>query len=338
MQQETVGAGLPLPPLTRTRDGAMRRIGIEMEMKGPSIAVLSGLVAQHVGGRVEVISRYEHRVTGDPAGDWLVELDFAYLKARGRHARGDDEGVLAQLDDAAEELLAAGSEVLVPTEVVSPPLAMDRLGDIEALIARLRAAGARGTRDGLAFAFGLHLNPELPDTDAETVARYLKAFLCLFEWLRERSRVDLLRRLTVYIDPFPLEYVRQVIDPGYWPDTTALIDDYLQENPTRNRALDMLPVFAHIDEDRVRARVDDPRIKPRPALHYRLPNCEIDVPGWGIGPAWRDWLQVERLAADRARLDAVCERYREYLERPLTRLMDDWVELIEPWLEDPGGR
>ena len=336
MQDPSPGPALTLPPRPLTRDGAMRRVGVELEMKGPPIEVLSALVAAHVHGQVEAISRYEHRIAGDAAGHWLVELDFAYLKQRGRERRAGD-GVLAQLDDVAEELLAAGSEVLVPTEVVSPPLPMDRLGEIDALIARLRDAGARGTRDGLAFAFGMHLNPEMPDTDARTITSYLKAFLCLFEWLRERCHVDLLRRLTVYIDPFPVEYVRRVVDPSYWPGMDELIDDYLRDNPTRNRALDMLPLFAFVDEARVRAVLDDPRIKPRPALHYRLPNCEIDSPGWGVRLAWHDWLQVERLAADDARLEEVCTQYCDYLERPLGRLMDDWVEIVEPWLEDPGA-
>lgn len=326
---------VPLPPMARTRDGVLRRVGVELEMKGPPIEVLSDLVARHTHGKVIPISRYEHKITGDPAGDWAVELDFEYLKQRGRHPRVGD-GVMAQLDDAAEELLAAGSEVLLPTEVVSPPLPMDRLGELERLIERLRNAGARGTRDGLTFAFGMHLNPELPDTDAATITGYLKAFLCLFEWLRERSRVDLLRRLTVYVDPFPAEYVRKVVDPDYHPDLAALIDDYLQDNATRNRALDLLPLFSFLDEARVGAAVPDPRVKARPTLHYRLPNCEIDRPGWGVRQAWQDWLQVEHLASDPARLEEVCVRYCEVLDRPLGWLVDDWVELIEPWLVDPA--
>jgi hypothetical protein len=330
-------APLAVPPLTRTRSGAMRRVGVELELKGPPIEALSGLVAAHVNGQVEAVSRYEHRIVGDAAGAWMVELDFAYLKARGRQPRGGD-GVLAQLDEAAEELLAAGSDVLVPTEVVSPPLPMDRLGELETLIVQLRTAGARGTRDGLAFAFGMHLNPELPDTDATTVIRYLKAFLCLFDWLRQRSHLDLLRRLTVYIDPFPAVYVRKVVDPGYWPAHEQLIDDYLLDNPTRNRALDLLPVLAHLDEPRVRAVIDDARIKPRPALHYRLPNCEIDRPGWGVHQAWGDWLQVESLVANPDKLDRLCAAYCEHLDRPLGRLLDDWVESIEPWLDTPVAR
>lgn len=312
----------------------MRRVGVELEMAGLELPYLARLVAEHVHGSVEPVGRYEHRIVGDAAGDWLVELDFDYLKQRGRQKRGD--GVLAQLDEATEELIAAGSQALVPAEVVTPPLPMDRLWQIDGLIARLRDAGARGTRDGLVFAFGLHLNPELPDTDAQTVVRYLQAFLCLFDWLRIEARVDLLRRLTPYIDAFPVDYVRAVAEPTYRPPAQALIDDYLRANPTRNRALDMLPVFAFMDEVRVRTVVDDRRIKARPALHYRLPNCEIDEPGWGLRDTWCDWLQVEHLAADPARLREVCTAYLDHLDRPLGRLLDDWGERVRPWLLDPA--
>lgn len=328
--------GVVLPPRTHTRGGAMRRIGVELEMQGIELHELAALVADQFGGEVTPLGRYELRVSGDDAGAWLVELDHEYLKQRGRQELGD--GVLGQIDEAAEELLAAGFQTVVPAEVVSPPLPMDRLGEVDTLIATLRGAGARGTRDGLVFAFGLHMNPEMPDTDAATVTAYLKAFLCLFDWLRVRARVDLLRRLTPYIDAFPLDYVRRVVDPGYWPDLAALIDDYLEANPTRNRALDMLPLFAHLDEERVRAAIDDPRIKARPALHYRLPNCEIDEPGWGVHQTWRDWLQVERLADDGERLEALCARYRTFLENPLGRVLDDWSEEVERWLANPGGR
>ncbi len=330
-------SSLPMPPRLHTRSGALRRIGVELEMQGLPIELMSALVAAQVGGTVEEISRYEHRVHGDAAGDWTVELDFAWLRGRGRQWR-DERSALGPLDEAAEELLAAGSQAVVPMEVVSPPLPMTRLHEVEALIARLREAGARGTHDGLAFAFGLHLNPELPDTEAVTITRYLKAFMCLFDWLKAQARLDLLRRLMVYIDPFPAEYVRRVIDPGYRPDLPRLMDDYLQDNPTRNRALDLLPLFAHLDERRVRAAVDDPRIKPRPALHYRLPNCQIDEPGWGVRQAWCGWLQVERLAEEPTRLDDLCVRYLEFLDRPLGRLMDDWAERVRPWLQDPTAR
>jgi hypothetical protein len=163
--------------------------------------------------------------------------------------------------------------------------------------------------------------------------RYLQAFLCLYDWLQWRADMDLTRRLTVFVDPFPKEYVRRVVDPDYQPELGALIDDYLHANPTRNRALDLLPLFLHLDEKRVRAKVKDPRVKPRPALHYRLPDCEIDRPDWGLRTVWVDWLQVEHLAAEPDRLRKICGAYSDFLDRPLGGLFKNWQEKVTPWLK-----
>jgi hypothetical protein len=220
----------------------------------------------------------------------------------------------------------------VPLEVVTPPIPMDELARVEELVDGLRSAGARGTGFAWRFAFGMHLNPEMPALDAKTILRYLQAFLCLYDWLLAENRIDITRRLTPYIDAFPKQYVRQIIDGDYDPGLDGLIDDYLAANATRNRALDMLPLFADLDEDRVRSVIDDPRIKSRPTLHYRMPNCEIDEPDWGIGKAWRDWLQVEQLVVDVDRLEALCRRYAEVLDAPLSNLLRPWREEVVDWL------
>jgi hypothetical protein len=324
------------PPLRLTASGAMRRVGVELELSGLDGELLADIVAGCLGGRRERFSAYEYQIIGDTAGPWRVELDLRLLKEWGRRP-APAAAPLRALDEIAEAVLRAGAERLVPWEVVTPPLPLGRLAEVEPLIERLREEGARGTTYGLTYAFGLQLNPEMPATDAMTVASYLKAFLCLFDWLKQEAHVDITRRLSPFIDPFPLGYVRQVVDDRYWPEIPTLIDDYLAANPTRNRALDMLPLLSHLDMDRVRRIVTDPLVSPRPALHYRLPNCEIDRPEWGIRTAWNDWIQVEHLAAEPARLGAVCTAYAAYLDRPVGRILEPWTQQIAPWLKAPDG-
>lgn len=325
-------AQLPLPPARRNRSGDIRRIGVELEFSGLKLAAAARIVADYVGGSLEEHGRYETQVTGDAAGPWKVELDFEWLKELGRRQR-DPSAALTPIEEAGEDILRSASEWLVPVEVVSPPLSMERLGEVDTLIERLRRAGAQGTSGAWLYAFGLQINPEVPATEADTLLRYLQAFLCLAEWLQQRADIDLARRLTVFVDPFPKNYVRRVIDADYHPDLPGLIDDYLEANPTRNRALDFLPLFLHLDTGRVRRIVTDPRVKARPALHYRLPNCEIDRPGWGLHAVWSDWLQVEHLAAEPDRLRSLCAAYVEFLERPFGGLLENWHENVEPWLK-----
>ena len=325
---------VPMPPRMATSDGSPRRIGVELEMIELDVGTVSTLVADFLGGPVDEKSRYEHEVGGDDAGPWIVELDYAYLKELGRAEAADDE-ITEAFNDATEAVLRTGAEAVVPVEVVSPPIALERLADVQRLVARLRDAGAKGSGAGLSYAFGMQFNPEMPALDATTITRYLQAFFCLYEWLAKRCEVDLTRKLTGFSASFPTAYVRKVVDPDYAPDLATLIDDYLEDNPTRNRALDMLPLFLHLDEDRLRAVVDDPRVKPRPTLHYRLPNCEIDRPDWGVHLAWGDWLEVEKLTADGERLRDWCAAYSDWLDQPLKRLFDNWHEQVESRLESP---
>jgi hypothetical protein len=320
-------ATIRLPKRQKNHRGRPRRVGVELEMIGLGLNDIAEIVAEHLGLAITTDGRYRRVLTGDDAGDWVVELDFDLLKRMGQEER-DEEVLLDELRGSAEELLKLFADLVVPLELVTPPLPMRRLDEVEELIGLLRDAGAKGTSDSVSYAFGMQFNPEIPSTDPAVILGYLQAFLCLYEWLLVRADINLTRRITSYIDPFPNDYVRKVISAGYRPDLGTLIDDYLVENPTRNRALDFLPLFLELDEERVRSVTDEPLIKPRPTFHYRLPDCRIDVPGWGLHVAWDDWLEVEALAADPKRLAACCARYAAFLDKPLKRWLGDWAKKV----------
>ncbi len=334
-QDDTVNARsvlIRLPQRCHTRDGGPRRVGVELEMIGLSLERIADIVADCFDLSIADDGRYERVLSGDPAGEWRVELDFNLLQRLGREERRA-EVLLDEIRASAEDVLKRLADPIVPLEVVSPPLPMSRLHEVETLIEALREAGARGTSDRFSYAFAMQLNPEVPDSDPAVLRDYLQAFLCLYPWLYKRADIDLTRRLTTYIDPFPIRYVRRVIAADYHPDIATLIDDYLADNPTRNRALDLLPLFLHLDEARVRTITDDPLIKSRPAFHYRLPDCEIDLPEWGLHLAWHDWLEVEAMAADSKRLAACCVAYADFLDRPLQRWLGHWEDEIDArWL------
>ncbi|KZY92162.1 hypothetical protein A3744_19670 [Oleiphilus sp. HI0073] len=99
----------------------------------------------------------------------------------------------------------------------------------------------------------------------------------------------------------------------------------------------MLPLFAHIDEQRVREVVKDSRVKARPTLHYRLPNCEIDEPSWELWTVWQNWLQVESLANHKS-LPELAAEYLESMQNLSHRFSNKWSEQIDDQLEkiDPA--
>lgn len=319
-------------PWNQTEQGHERRVGVEIELHGLALEHLAQVCAKTLSLTIARDSRYQYRLTGDEAGDWVIEVDFHLLKEMGEveYRSGDFADDVRQ---SVESMLHRVSEPFVPLELVGPPLPLSRLHQFDEVTRALREAGATGTAGNLLHAFGLQFNPEMPSTTAEVILRYIQAFLCLSEWLTERVGVDLTRRFSSYADPFPLAYLQKVLQPGYRPELSELIRDYLAHNPTRNRALDLMPLFLYLDESLVRSVTSDPLIKPRPALHYRLPNSNIHLKDWGIGKDWNDWCQVEHLAADKKRLNDCCAAYLRHLASPINRLFSEWtVEVERKWL------
>ncbi len=310
-----------MPPHLNTEEGTPRRVGVEIEFGGLNVATSSALVAEVFGGTRETRSAHRHKVTGTPIGDFEIELD-----ARVVHPGADAD----DLERETKRVIGDLSTGLVPTEIVGPPAAIDSLTQFDSLIEKLRDAGAEGTSQGLTYAFGVHLNPEAPSLAATDIVRMLRAYLLMSPLLRRRIGVDALRRMLPYVDPFPTKYARRVINPDYAPEMEALIDDYITENPTRNRELDMLPLFAHIDEDRVRSQLDDPLIQARPTYHYRLPNTNLDQPDWGIVKEWNRWVMVERIADNDDRLGHLASEFmrrnpEDFLARISVRL-GEWFD------------
>ncbi|MFU8832154.1 MAG: amidoligase family protein, partial [Wenzhouxiangella sp.] len=208
-----------------------------------------------------------------------------------------------------ESILSRVAGLLVPLELVGPPVPWTELATLDRIRQKLHLAGARGTHSSAFYAFGLQLNIETARLEADHLLAILRAFLLKFDWLLERNKVDLARKLSPYIQDFPEDYVIHVLQDSYRPDQTQLIDDFLDYTPTRNRPLDLLPLFAFLDSDRVlKAPVEKALIKPRPAFHYRLPNCLIDEPDWSLAFSWNDWVAVERLAADTDAIARECNR------------------------------
>lgn len=299
-----------LPPEMRNADGAERRVGFELEFAGLELARAAEAVVELFGGRVVPDDFYRCRIVDAEMGTFTIEVDARLLR---------DERYLLQLrrlgvpvDEARirepiEKALGWLAELLVPFEVATPPIPLSELQRIEELRAALADRQARGTGSSLRYAFGLHINPESPALDLDTVLRHLRAFLALYDWLVEASEIDLTRSLTPFIDPFPAAYRRLVLDPSYRPSMETLAADYVAHNPTRNRPLDLLPILAHVlGEDVLTALEDDELVSPRPAFHYRLPNCRIDEPGWTVAAEWNRWVEVERLAATPEALDRLC--------------------------------
>jgi len=315
-------------------DGS-RRVGVEIELGGVSVEECARAVAHHFGGEVDLLHEGEAQIDG-ALGEFRVELDSRPVKRLAAslaepRGEGEDMDVGAQLDELKSRLLIGLAEPFVPVEIVTPPLPMDRIETLDELVADLRERGARGTHDRVFYAFGVHFNPEVPSTDVASILAHMRAFFLLRDWIRRAGDTDLARRVTPHIEPHPDELVERFMAPDYDPTIEELIDDYLRLSPTRNRDLDMLPLLAHLDEERVRAVLPDEKINPRPTYHYRLPNSQVGDPDWRVSDEWKSWLLVEQLAGDPERLARWMADWRAHRNKT-------FGELLEPWADEVGER
>ena len=307
MNVTDAAATFELPPVVHNARGEVRKAGFELEYAGLSLEA-SAVIVRHVfGGRHQAQSPSVQRVTGTRFGTFKLEIDSSVLKDR-RYEKvlravgldPDTLGGASYVERAVAKLFAVAG---VPFEIVTPPIPVTDLAPLDELRRLLCRNEAEGTRVLPWYAFGMHVNPEIPSDDPGVLRDHLRAFLLLYPWLRQRVKVNLARSISPYINPFPEAYARLILQPDYPADAGRLIDDYLRYNPTRNRPLDMLPVLCHLDEARVIDRVEDRHlVKARPAFHYRLPNCLVDEPEWTLAREWNTWVAVERLANDPDRL------------------------------------
>lgn len=313
-------------------EGEQRRVGFELELSGLELEQIANATVRLYGGEILKENPYRYRVENTLLGTFTIEVDLTLLKDMVIQNYFEDIGIKDnQIRGTIENIIAKMASTVVPYEIVFPPIVIDQIETLDPLREALFRQKALGTGASAVYAFGLHINPETPSFTVEVILSYLRAFFLLYDWLKEKTKVNLMRRITPFINPFPKKYVFQVLDEFYSPTLETLMDDYLMYNQTRNRPLDMLPLFASLDKERILARIDDILIKPRPTFHYRLPNSLVDDPSWRISQEWNNWVQVEKLAFDKEKMAMMSREYMKRQKSPW-RHLQDWAKRVEYWL------
>lgn len=320
-------------------NGDERTVGFEIEYAAVPLEDAAKVVQHVYGGEIKAENTALCFVENTKLGSIRLELDAALLQKLASHMHTLGEvpeekvTILQSLQQRLGGAVGDAGAQIAPYEIVTPPIPIRQIEQLDALCDALRDAGAHGTKAALHYAFGMHINPEVVSFKTASIVRYLQSFLLLAPWLKHQHKVDMTRRVTGFIDPFPASYAKHILQPEYHPDFKALVREYHAHNPTRNRTLDMLPLFAHMDEDYVRSLYgEEEKINPRPTFHYRLPNCEIDDAQWSPILEWERWLMVEALAEEEERFDALLKQWLDYQEKWLS-MESQWVQQVDAFME-----
>lgn len=322
-----------VPAKQSTGQGKLRRVGFELEFAGLDFKGTVNVLSDVFNVRADSHTSAEASLQHPEWGKFVIEVDSELAKRLAKSRSEGREENKTDDDPLAEWLVNLTTEV-VPIEVVCPPVDIDRLSSLDAMVSGLREAGAEGTAEKLVYAFGVHINTELPSLEPATIARYLRAYVIAQDWLVLRHQVNMTRRVTPYIDLYPRSYCLKVLAYDDEVSLETILDDYLEHNATRNRALDMLPLFKHLAEDRVVEVVDDARVKARPTFHYRLPNCEIERGDWGLWQSWRTWCVLEVLADSSDLLDELSGQYNKFDASLINFARAPWHKQLDSILHD----
>jgi len=325
------------PPHINNTRGEERKVGYEFEFTGVEMADAAGMIQSIYGGEIQEISPFEYLIKDTSFGEFKLEIDAQLLYNKKYEPVlkkfGVDLSKFKQKQKIEEALRDMASSV-VPFEIITPPIPVSEMHQLNKLVDHLRQWKAKGTTSSFFYAFGLHLNPEVSSTSSADLLNHIRAYAMLDPWIRKDAEIDLSRRMTPYIDEFKTDYLKRILNPDYKPGLQQLIIDYIKYDNSRNRALDMLPVFSWLDKETVKKHIEDELTSARPTFHYRLPNCSIDDKEWSLAAEWNRWVLVEKMASDEKNLLRYAKTYLQMKNKTVFRFETKWVELINRWISN----
>jgi hypothetical protein len=309
-------------PKAADRDGQTRAVGVEIELGGLSEAQVASIISECLHGTVEERAGKVLEVKDTSIGDLEVYLDTAYRNPR---------------NPLLKKAVDIGRSV-IPIEIVTDPIPYTDLPQLDTLVRALRAAGAEGTQDHLLTGYGVHLNVSVPALTAEKIVPVVRAFALIEDWLRGHGLVDVSRRVLPFVERYPRAFLDAVAHEARTWSLADLMRVYLEKTPSRNRALDLLPLLREIDEDAVVAALggDASAVKARPTYHYRLPDSRVGEDGWSLQEAWSTWCLVEQVAARPDLLDRLSGAWIDY-RSALTTTPADWIGQVDAMLQAAFG-
>lgn len=325
------------PPKTKNSSGEERSVGFEFEFTGVEMDDVASMISALYGGEVQQLSTFEFQITNTQFGDFGLELDAQLIREKKYEKFLKNLGIdlsAYENQEGFEDSLKEFASSVVPYEIITPPIPLSNISKMTKMVDELRKRKAKGTGSSFVYAFGLHINPEIPDKTTQGILNHLRAFILLESWIRNKAAIDVSRRLTPFINRFENDYIRHILSPEYQPDQAGFIRDYFEYDNNRNRPLDLQPLFMHLDQELTSTLIEDTLTTSRPTFHYRLPNCSLEDETWTLAAEWNRWVFVERLAADEDELNQLVTLYLKMRQETMIRFEKKWFEKMDEWIQD----
>lgn len=324
------------PPKTTNTTGEERAVGFEFEFTGVEMDDVAAMISSLYGGEIRQLSTFEFQILNTKFGDFGLELDAQLIREKKYEKFLKNIGIdldAYENQEGFEDSLKELASSVVPYEIITPPIPLSKISEMTEMVGELRKRKAKGTGSSFVYAFGLHINPEIPDLSTESILNHLRAFILFEPWIRNKSAIDVSRRLTPFINKFENEYIKLILNSDYRPSQTGFIKDYFAYGNNRNRPLDMQPLFMYLDSELTSTLIEDTLTSSRPTFHYRLPNCSLEDETWTLAAEWNRWVLVEKLAADRDQMDQLTTAYLKMWRETMIRFETKWFEKMDEWVQ-----
>ncbi|GGI80400.1 amidoligase family protein [Legionella impletisoli] len=321
------------PPYLKNHEGNERLVGFEIEYIGISIEESAKLLKNLFSGDIQRINQNEYIVKDSSLGQFKVELDAHLLKQLAAQSEKNRKENKIDIKGYIERFISSALDDVIPLEIITPPVTIQSIQLLDPIVDDLHEHGAKGTHTSKIAAFGVHINPDVPSLSVECILSYLRSYVLLSDWLRNEIDVDISRAALPFINEYPTAYKKKILNPNYSPSMPRLMDDYMLYNRTRNRALDMLPLFKYVDEQRVKEKIGSRLIHARPTFHYRLANSNLNVSGWNFTTEWMRWLNIEKLAANQNVQGEMAKEYLELEQQSIFLNKNKWINTTSTYLK-----
>ena len=151
------------PSIEKNYDDEIRKVGFELEFSNIDMHKILDILVNVENFKVKKINNFFYELESVD-GTYILELDFELLTKQKlkKEAKKLFEKTNIQIDEQnienIQNFIGSISKDIVPYEISTPPLPLDKLYRSEELVNSLSENNAYGTKDKIYYAIGLHIN------------------------------------------------------------------------------------------------------------------------------------------------------------------------------------
>jgi Putative amidoligase enzyme len=154
------------PAIIKDSAGEHRKVGFEFEFGNLTVRETAEALQNSIGGNIQENNPFYFTITDSSIGNLKIKRDAELLKSvKYRKALSkinvdfSPDTLIRDIEQGIDSL----SSFLIPCEIVTEPLTFKEFPKLNEIVKILNSLKAKGTQNSIFYAFGLHMNPSVPE-------------------------------------------------------------------------------------------------------------------------------------------------------------------------------